>query len=178
MILYKYTNTISGTVYYGITKNMKQRHYSHRSHARKGVKTPFYDAIRKYGWESFNLSISKELIVEQAQAAEIILIALTKNYNLHKGGSLGFSMLSKSADEVLAWREKLSRARAGKQPALGMSHSEATKALCGKYGKLRWDLYGRYPADVTRYPFKEAKKLFEISKTHYYRLKRSLSNDQ
>lgn len=177
MRLYKYTNIKTGRAYYGISKDVKQRNYSHVSLVRRGHKTPFYDAVRKYGWNSFTLSISNELTTEQAQVAEIILIALTYNYNLHKGGSIGFSILDKSDIEVLNWRRKLSKARKGRTPAKGMSHTEENKQLFSEYGKLRWDLYGRYPEEVVNYSFREAKEKFGISKTHYYRLKRALTND-
>lgn len=178
MRLYKYTNIITGRAYYGISKNVKQRNYSHAASARREVKTPFYDAVRKYGWTSFTLSISNELTTEQAQVAEIILIAITPNYNLHKGGGIGFSMLDKNYAEVLNWRKKLSRARKGRTPAKGMSHTEENRQFFSECGKLRWDLYGRYPEEVIKYSFRKAKEKFGISKTHYYRLKRSLRNDQ
>lgn len=176
MRLYKYTNNITGRAYYGISANIKQRQYSHISAVKNGRKTPFYDAVRKYGWSSFTLSISNEMTAEQAQAAEIVLIALTRNYNLHKGGSIGFSMLDRPDAEVLNWRRKLSEAREGKTPAKGMSHTDENKQLFSRCGKLRWDIYGRYPEEVVTYSFREAKEKFGISKTHYYRLKRASSN--
>jgi hypothetical protein len=75
-------------------------------------------------------------------------------------------------------KAKLSASRIGGKPFLGKRHTEETKALCGKYGKLRWDMYGRYPSEVTKYSFKDAHLKFNISKTHYYRLlKRDKSND-
>jgi hypothetical protein len=94
-------------------------------------------------------------------------------YNLHPGGLGGFSILTKSEVEIEEWREKQRIARKGKTPALGMKHSDENKILFGEFGKKRWDIYGRYPAEeVVNMSFKEANKKFGISKTHYYRLRK------
>lgn len=173
--LYRLTNTVSGTVYFGITKNLRQRLYSHKSSANRGCKSKIYDAIRSYGWNAFKCDVIHKFETrKECEQAEKVLIEFYtgKTYNLHPGGTSGFSMLDKSAEEVVEWKVKLRKARAGKKPALGMAHSEETKKLCGEHGKRRWDIYGRYPNDVLEYSFLEAAKKFGISKTHYYRLKK------
>lgn len=177
--LYKLTNSVSGTVYYGISRNPKQRLAAHRSVAKHGkLKSPLADAMRSYGLDAFVLSVeSGPMSREQAYETEVAVIAENKRngvktYNLHPGGSGGFSMLEKSPEEVEQWRSKQRAARVGKKPALGMQHTAENKKLFSQYGKLRWDIHGRYPENVLDFGFTEANKRFGISKTHYYRLRK------
>lgn len=49
-IIYQITNTINNKMYFGITKNTLSKRWSgHKSEARRGSKTKFHTAIRKYG---------------------------------------------------------------------------------------------------------------------------------
>lgn len=186
MEVYCIENKISGSIYFGLAKNFKRRMYGHVHCAKRGVKSPLYDAIRSYGLDAFDCYvIASGLSVEEAQEYEIQLIAEAKHigfkvYNIHLGGCIGFDNRTKGEEEVKKWKAKMSKARAGKKPALGMKHTEENKKLFGQYGKLRWDIHGRYPDDVLNYGFTEANKRYGISKTHYYRLRkeRALSNEQ
>lgn len=169
--LYQYQNKVTGRKYYGISLNPEQRKRSHRYSAARR-KTPFYDAVKRYGWEGFEYSIletgSKEIIA----SLEIEKIANDPScYNLHRGGHIGYDVSQSS--KVEEWKQKLRTARVGRKPALGMTHSEETKKLCGLHGKARWDKHGRYPNTVLDYGFVEANKKFGISKTHYYRLRKA-----
>lgn len=186
MIVYSATNLISKSIYYGITSDLKNRKYCHKYKSKlnnrnlKGGKTPFYDAIRKYGWDNFEWKILFEGSEEQCSALEIELIQNTtgKCYNLHKGGKIGFSMKTKSIEEYLIWKQKLCNARINKKPALGMKHSEENKKLFAKVSNDYWETQFTYPLEVVNYKFKEANIKFGISKTHYYRLrKRVLFNE-
>ncbi len=173
MFLYILRNNATGKVYYGITANVSRRMSSHRCAASKR-NTPLYASIRKHGWEGFSVEVIAEGEVEDIKQMEIALIASDPDcYNLHEGGSLGFDVSSKSAEDVAEWKAKLRTARSGRTPALGMKHSEQTKKLCGTYGKARWDKYGRYPAEVLDLSFAEAYSKYGISRTHYYRLKKA-----
>lgn len=172
MYLYQAQNSENGKKYYGITKTFNRRLASHKHAASSGKKTKFYDAVRKYGWDSFVWTVLEEGDAEYIAQREIELISNDPHcYNLHPGGKQGYDV-SKGV-KVGEWRARLSAARAGRKPALGMKHTDATKKLCGEYGKMRWDIYGRYPAEVLDYGFTEANKKFGISKTHYYRLKKA-----
>lgn len=177
--LYKLTNTVSGTVYYGISCNPQQRLAAHRHVAKRGkLKSPLADAMRSYGVGAFMLTVEAgPMTRELAYETEVAIIAANKRdgvktYNLHPGGSGGFSILEKSPEEVEQWRVKQRAARVGKKPALGMQHTAENKKLFGQYGKLRWDIHGRYPDTVLDFGFTEANKRFGISKTHYYRLRK------
>lgn len=185
MEVYCIENKISGSVYFGLAKSFNKRMYAHVHCSKSGKKTPLYDAMRKYGLAVFDCYvIASGLTIEEAQEYEIQLIAEEKHlgvkvYNLHLGGSIGFDVRLKGEEEVKKWKAKMSKARNGKTPALGMQHSEENKKLFGQYGKLRWDIHGRYPEDVLNYRFIEANKRYGISKTHYYRLRkeRALPNE-
>lgn len=179
MQLYQIRNTISGKLYYGISKNYKNRWYSHKHCYKKGTKTKLYDAMRSYGIAAFVLELLEEGEDSYIAAREVALIASDPDcYNLHQGGHIGFNVNLKSAEEVEQWKGKLREARAGRTPALGMKHSEETKKLCGEYGKLRWDIHGRYPVEeILSLRCVHAMRKYGISKTHYYRLKRAATND-
>lgn len=179
MYLYQIVNKDSGRKYYGITVNTKNRWSSHKYAAKyTRSKTPLYDAMRSYGFDRFILEVLEEGPDELIAQREINLIASDPTcYNLHQGGHIGFDVTTKEPDAVDEWKAKLRVKRKGKTPALGMKHTDETKKLCGEYGKLRWDIHGRYPDDVTSLSFKAAKEKYGISKTHYYRLRRT-SNER
>lgn len=185
MQLYRFKNKETGKEYYGISKNAIKRRYSHVASAKRGIKTPFYSAVRKHGWSGFDFEILYcDLSEEEASCLEIRMIAESKekgqSYNLHLGGHIGFDVNTKTEIEVNEWKSKLSKARQGRQPALGMTHTEDNKKVFSESGKRRWDMYGRYPDDVISLSFTEANKKYGISKTHYYRLRkaRALCNEQ
>ncbi len=186
MIVYKAINTKTGNNYYGITKNFRRRKASHKDRSReinknkKGCKTPFYDSIRSYGWDSFIWEIIFDGSEEEAAALEIELIRNDEScYNLHEGGHIGFNVTTKPEKEVEEWKSKLSIARKGKKPALGMQHSKENKELFSEISRAYWDSVETYSSEeVLKYNHKEAKEKFGISTTHYYRLrKRALSNE-
>lgn len=190
--LYRIVNNISGTVYYGITNNLINRIAAHKHSALKSksnrvYKCPLYCAIRSYGWEAFSVSCVQTFeTLAEAQQAEVDIISKckddgTKMYNLHPGGTGGFSMLTKSPKEIESWKEKRKQAMTGRdfKPALGMKHTEENKKLFSAFGKLRWDIYGRYPADeLITLRCVDAMRKYGISKTHYYRLKKQLTTNE
>lgn len=173
--LYKITSTATHKVYYGITRQSLIRRWNMHRHSSKNSTAALYNAIRKYGIETFTINLVWEFD-SQADCGfaeqEMIRTSKGNNYNMHRGGSTGFSMRDKTKLEQLQWKEHLSKARQGRKPAQGMKHTEENKQLFGEFGKLRWDLYGRYPDEVLNYGFTEANKKFGISKTHYYRLRK------
>jgi group I intron endonuclease len=174
MFLYQIRNTVSDRKYYGLATNPKRRLAGHR-HSAKSKKTPLYDAIRSYGWETFVFEILVQGTDDYIAELEIKIIASDPNcYNLHLGGHIGFDVSTKSKEQVQEWKAKLSMARANKKPAQGMTHSKETKKICGEHGKMRWDIHGRYPVKVLDYGFAEASKKYGISKTHYYRLRKAM----
>jgi group I intron endonuclease len=176
VFVYKIVNSVNGKEYIGITKNTKLRWNAH-VHSSKTKNTPLYSAMRKYGIDKFNMQVI--CICPNwgyACAVEVALIFISSSlYNLAAGGEGGFVVPEASKSE---WKKKLSNARKGAKPALGMKHTEQNKALFADLSRKYWETQDTYDAEaVTKHSFKEAKKLFGISKTHYYRLKRGMSND-
>jgi len=174
--LYKLHNSESPAYYIGMTKqSLRARYAGHVYCANAGRKTKLYCAMRKYGASSFSMELISEFDSKNSCCdAEIAAIsdAISSGdsiYNLAKGGDGGYVVTD---DKRQVWIEKLKAARVGQKPALGMKHSAETKELCGAYGKLRWDIYGRYPVDVTKLSFPAARDKYGISKTHYYRLRK------
>ena len=170
--LYRIVNTKSGRSYIGMTKvGYKRRFTQHLSAAKRGVKSPLYDAIRKYGSSAFITQLIEEVDTKQECCEkEIALIAAEQNlYNLASGGEGGFTI-----SNVEEWKQKLREKRKGRRPALGMKHTEENKRFfseCAKRRKLLYDV--ALPGT-----FKEAHALYGISKTHYYRLvKRAKASD-
>jgi len=175
MFLYTIRNRASGRLYYGITANPKQRWNSHKFSAHKGVKTILYDAMRSYGVDQFVMEVIEEGSSEYIAQREIELIAANpESYNLHQGGHIGFDVRTKGAEATEEWKANLRAGRVGGKPFQGQQHTEETKKLCGEYGKLRWDIHGRYSAEeVLSLRCCDAMRKYGISKTHYYRLRKA-----
>jgi group I intron endonuclease len=92
--VYLITNIVNGKKYVGFSSWGKdQRWLRHKSEARRGVKYPIYHAIRKYGEDSFEVSLLEDWeTIEEAKEAEKwwikILDATNREfgYNLKDGG--------------------------------------------------------------------------------------------
>lgn len=87
--IYKFTNKINGKVYIGQTYNLQTRLNSHKSKALN-TKNKFYNAVRKYGWENFELSILSTITVNTKEELSTLLdkleIEYIKQYNSYKSG--------------------------------------------------------------------------------------------
>lgn len=178
--MYHLSSVNQDAYYIGITSNMKSRLNSHKRSAKSGRKSLLYDSMRAYGIDSYEMirmaefetwqeacEREKETLAEARAAGHILL-------NLADGGEGGYVVPDSIKDE---WRKKLSEARQGRKPALGMKHSEENKKIFSECGKKRWE--GKtYPPEVIDIPFQESHELHGISKTHYYRLlKQAKTND-
>ena len=102
MIIYKVENTITQKVYIGkTTKTLNERKKNHFKKIRMGVKSHFYDSIRKYGEKSFTWS---ELIscntIEILNEMEIMFInkfnSFKDGYNMTLGGDGGDTISNKT----------------------------------------------------------------------------------
>ena len=90
--VYVHTNKINGKKYVGLTSQDPERRWKH-GYGYKGS-TYFYNAIQKYGWDSFTHEIiADNLSKKEAQDMESKLIVEYKTqnenfgYNLESGGS-------------------------------------------------------------------------------------------
>lgn len=95
-VIYLATNRINGKQYVGKTaRSMLIRKMFHEHHARKGVKTAFYHAIRKYGAESFDWkAVRTHVPVDELDEAERDSIRwygtmAPNGYNMTEGGTGG-----------------------------------------------------------------------------------------
>lgn len=77
--IYKYENKINHKVYIGQTVDLNVRKSSHISKART-VKNKFYNAIRKYGWDSFDYSVVAQIEAEDIKELSTLLDSLEEQY--------------------------------------------------------------------------------------------------
>lgn len=96
--IYGFQNIYNGKWYIGKSKNLYRRYCRHKSEYKKNTKKQFYQALNKYGWESFNYYILQEyeqipsdLILSQAEEFFIKeKCAYTNGYNATNKSSGGF----------------------------------------------------------------------------------------
>ena len=98
-IVYRYTNTVNGKMYVGITKQGSISKRFNNGHGYYNRCPHLGTAIKKYGWDAFEKEIvAYGLTVEEAESLEIDLIARydltnpSKGYNIKTGGHLGKGM--------------------------------------------------------------------------------------
>lgn len=91
-IIYMYTNKVNGKVYIGQT-NQGLTGRAGKEGSRYEHCSAFWNAIQKYGWDSFEPTILEEnLSPEEANELEVYYISFFKatdkafGYNIHKGG--------------------------------------------------------------------------------------------
>jgi group I intron endonuclease len=128
MIIYKITNLINGKVYIGqTTRRLKDRFVRY---VQKGIQTYFFNAIEKYGYDKFMVSIVQQCVNrEELNEREQYWISFYKStlskhgYNSHPGG------LNKEMHErtKLILSEKCS----------GWHHTEEARKRIGEAGKGR-----------------------------------------
>lgn len=160
------------------SKGVRTRMIQHKSSANRGRKSPLYDCMRKHGVENFLITIRDTFDTkEECIQSEVDWIALARKegwklLNLADGGEGGYVVPEHLKG---AWRAKLSKARQGRKPSLGMKHTEENKKFFAECNKRK---VPKYPKDITTLSFKEAASEYNISKTHYYRLlKRTEPNE-
>ena len=97
MIIYKAVNKVNGKIYVGQTSNaLEVRKAQHLKKAHGGVKTHFYDAIRKYGDDAFEFSIVCEAKSKQD-------LNLLETYYIQKYNSIkeGYNMVDWGDNNVM-----------------------------------------------------------------------------
>jgi group I intron endonuclease len=128
-IIYSATNKITGHQYIGKTSySLEERIKSHQKRIRQGSKTKFYDAIRSYGFNTFEFNeIDSAKLPNVLNEKEIFWIAkldtFNSGYNMTLGGDGGIP------DTVT--RNKIAASRIGKKA------SQETKLKMSKSRGIR-----------------------------------------
>ena len=143
--IYLFTNKQNSKVYVGKTNNIARRNREHLSESNKTTENRhFYNAIKKYGFESFTHQVIFECENEdEAYEMEQYYIAFyqsndkTKGYNSTIGGD-GVRGINEEARKKLSERGKL---RVGdKNTFYGQHHTEETKQIISQtnIGNTYW----------------------------------------
>lgn len=114
MIIYKATNKLNGKCYIGQTRqSLQQRKNKHLVCARKGVRTHFYCALRKYGEENFEWEIvcstnNKQRLNELETYYITKYDSIKNGYNMIDGGDnnvMDLEGVKTKHDEVMQSKE-------------------------------------------------------------------------
>lgn len=140
--VYMYTNRIDGKRYIGKSKNIEFRKDKHIRNARNGRPSYFYNAIRKYGIDSFDFVVLEECQEKDLDKRERYFIQLygsmmPNGYNMTPGGDGHNVFETKSEEEIKVIKERMSRAHTGKKH----TDEERLKISLSQKGKPR--LYAR-----------------------------------
>lgn len=91
--IYKIVNSVNGKVYIGQTqKRLGRRWTQHKNCAKRELpyRSKLYDAMRKYGYDSFSISVVEECENDALNEREIFWIeqfdSINNGYNIAKGG--------------------------------------------------------------------------------------------
>lgn len=148
--VYCFTNKINSKKYIGLTSNIQQRYKQHKSTRNRCP--VFSNAIKKYGFESFDFLILKDsLTKEDANLFEIQFIkelnSLVPNgYNRTNGGNSS-SRHTEESKRKISEKNKIYILENG-HPMKGKKHSEESKKLIKEsalkrtdrpFGELHWN---------------------------------------
>ena len=91
-VIYEFVNNINQKIYIGQALNYKQRIRAHKFNLKQNKNTPFYNALKKYGWNNFSINIIEECKENLLNEREIYWIEEKKSlypngYNLLEGGN-------------------------------------------------------------------------------------------
>lgn len=177
MYLYEIRNIRNQKIYVGITRTSLQRRWASHKYAYTKYKTPLYDAMKSFGFDCFTIDVvtkfeSEEDLLEAERELVLYYKHLGLSYNVLDGGESYFPIKDKED-----WKRKLSLARAGAKPALGMKHSEVNKKKFSELSQTYWSTQEVYSESILKLSFKEAHKQHGISRTHYYRLRKRIKDN-
>lgn len=169
--LYMHTNKYNDKKYIGVTDNIKRRwsNKGERYKPRKnGHSLPFYNAIKKYGWDNFKHDIILEdLSLEEVSKMEKEYIfkykTLDRNfgYNCSSGGSNGNNFASKTQEEMIIIKQKISKGNKHK-----IISKETRKKLSVAFSKENNPFYGKNHTEETKTKLSEARKGIFVGENH------------
>jgi group I intron endonuclease len=134
MIVYLIRNTINGKCYVGqTTQTLQRRLNTHKTKAKSGSTSPLYCAIRKYGWDSFEVSVLT--VVDNLEAlneAERKYVAEYRStdrefgYNLAEGGNSNSGWVMREETKL-----RIGQSNRGKPGRKGIALSEEHRRKLG-----------------------------------------------
>jgi group I intron endonuclease len=130
-IIYKHTCSISNKSYIGYTsQSIDERFADHLKESKRGSKTHFHKALRKYGVESFICEIIASTWDEtNAKFLETHFIdefdTFNNGYNMTRGGSGGNTFSKMTKDEVKEINTRAAKTRQTKIEEIGLKISES-----------------------------------------------------
>lgn len=87
--IYKYENLLNHKIYVGQTVHLAERQWEHQ-YKSSYIKTKFYNAIRKYGWENFSFAVIEQVNAdtneELARLLDSLEIQYIEQYNSYNNG--------------------------------------------------------------------------------------------
>ena len=89
--IYRATNITNNKSYIGFDSNWPSRKHNHNKNVKKGIKTVFYDAIRKYGWNNFEWTIIYQS-ADKDYTKNIMEEHFIREYNTHVDNKCGYNM--------------------------------------------------------------------------------------
>lgn len=153
--IYKYTNIHNGKVYIGQTKlSLSERAQSRGNNYKECSR--FYNAIKKYGWDSFRGEVIADgLSKEAANKEEMRYISLHRStdpafgYNILNGGCQ--HEMNNETKLLISEKAKMRYQDPTKNPMFGKKHSEETKQKMSeiKLGRLN-PMYGKTWSETQR----------------------------
>ena len=114
-IIYCYKNLVTGKCYIGQTVDLKKRIRTHKSlaYGSSSSCTAFYNAIKKYGYDSFEFSIladgiapGSELDARESEYISLLNTVSPNGYNLRSGGGARHYISEESRKRIAVSNKK------------------------------------------------------------------------
>lgn len=174
--IYLLTNRVNGKIYVGKAGHFHKRFLSHKQAIRTSKKTPIVNAIRKYGWDNFDIQILESFDPKTISSQGLLeletgwirkLDAINKGYNL-----LEVHMDWTGHKHSIESKRKMSGPRPSimgpKHPMFGKHHGEATKEKMSQKKKNIYlgnknPFWGRKHSEETKRKIREANKKRDFS---------------
>lgn len=138
-MIYLIVNVVNNKKYIGYTSFTKEKRFKkHKINAKKGSNTYLHKAMRKYGFDNFEIHVLEESGTYEDETKWIK--NLNPEYNMTSGGEGGDT--SKSPNFIKSmndYHSKKPRSEYATQGMLGKTHKKETIAKQSRARKIYWD---------------------------------------